>query len=266
MNIQNLNIKNKKIVTGGSNTYTPILENKFKYPADYVGVYNQLNDKQKSIVDYFSYLKKDIKIICSDFTNDWVSVIDKSIELIDNNLRENNMNEFGLYPGIDSYLVLTDRIKKYSDKKSTSKCNCKPDEKLSYTPCSIFLISLLLIISNDEPEFEGNVWLCVLIMVRRWNSKVGSLDKNILNYYMNSYEKELSGKFKKEEIFSFRRLILSDSSVQRYKSLKIKLDEVNKNFSLINDKLFKELNDDKIFVTHTIGIVTIASLMIMKNN
>ena len=65
MRIPSLNIKHNtghKIVSGGSDTYTPLLEYTFKYPSDYNKVYNELNEKQKSIVDYFSYLKEDIQV------------------------------------------------------------------------------------------------------------------------------------------------------------------------------------------------------------
>ena len=52
-----------------------------------------------------------------------------------------------------------------------------------------------------------------------------------------------------------------------HKTLKTKIDEVNPEFTLINDRLFKEFNKDKDnFLTNTIGMVTIASLMVMKNS
>ena len=127
----------------------------FGIPPDVNAVYDSLEKHHKAFIREFSPLKDELNISFMDSGKTWGEVAYDSKVIIDNYLEENNLNNFGISVGIDTWLLLKQHTWQVNDTSGDhsilegpiTNCGCSQGaSQRCHTACAILIVCIILLI------------------------------------------------------------------------------------------------------------------------
>tara|TARA_Y100001970_G_C14199265_1_gene840125 strand:+ start:511 stop:987 length:477 start_codon:yes stop_codon:yes gene_type:complete len=118
---------------------------------DIEGAYNELESHHQEFIQQFLFIKDDLLNSFYNTENDWYQVTEDAKNLIESYLNENDLNHRGISVGIDTWIIMREKIFKGISNVPTSKkvtwCRCTENEMPCNIACWVMVICTMIIMS-----------------------------------------------------------------------------------------------------------------------